>query len=269
VKQGGSGIFSKENGIEDAGACQAACDADKECKGYEFGSGGCELHHITPTHATQSASCVCYAKELASEATLELPPAPPAAQVPGLMFEYTQLGAGCCRIDDGDIPASTYTVQTSVKSIAACQLLCDASETCTAIEVSPWTGCEMHTIVPNTATVTKNCNCLIKGEAAPAGPLEQPDTAVESPPVANFRSLGSGCCKVGGGGRGGSDPAWVTTKVDTSKFDYDECEALCAATPDCRGFQVKPGFAHSCMLASEAPDYTNSNDSCSACMLKL
>lgn len=72
-------------------------------------------------------------------------------------------GTGCCRFADGSSgDEHAYTLFAEAKTAPECEYLCTLSSTCVAYEVSSWEGCEIHTVIPTSATTETGCTCKEK-----------------------------------------------------------------------------------------------------------
>jgi hypothetical protein len=273
--KGGLLNYSTVDGVSDALACELGCSADSSCNGYEFNLIGnvCELHHTMPNMATQNAACICKAKGLLLD---ELLPAThpsvsssvptPAPSSSSLDFSqppaYTELGGGCCRLGGptGYIPEKSFSLHKAVKSEFACKLLCDMEPSCLAIEISPWNGCELHTLLVDATNMNQHCHCFRKSSAS--APMLQPEFS--------FESVGVGCCRVTNNGGDAAEPEWVHSKTDVSSFSYEACKEACFRHSGCMGFEhkVKSNGSGICRLSKVSPAATNGNHKCE-CMAKI
>jgi hypothetical protein len=108
-------VNSDDDFDDSAENCQAACEAEPLCLGYEYSANNCELHDaiIDFDHSSQGCSvdavdCSCYQKIgiCATPSPVAAPTAAPVAPPPASCFE--QIGEyGCCRTSGGDFGTNT------------------------------------------------------------------------------------------------------------------------------------------------------------------
>ena len=104
----------------------------------------------TPTQATILASIDAITQAPAvvstdSPTTNQISTEPPVTYV-GLNAG----GVGCCRSEGGS--AGSYTSHLNVQDLDICKNMCTKDVTCNGIELSTWSGCELHTTTPIAAT---------------------------------------------------------------------------------------------------------------------
>lgn len=141
--------------VDDATACAELCVLNALCTHFTHAWGGCYLKSSDAGAIALDGGVSGACPGIATDPAVAAEPS----------YEALPGARGKCRTDTGK-STGVFVHHKNIKQLSECKELCTASAACKGIELSSYSGCELHTVTPTYTEPNGEYSCLLKSETA-------------------------------------------------------------------------------------------------------